>query len=301
MSTEAATEVLAQTTEPSIVPAATDVKPTEQAAPPEKVSSRIEVSLRREQAALNRERQAKQKETELEAKLKDFEEKFAKVERFEKLKANPDKLQTVLDELGWSYDDLAISRLKDGEIPPEVKIKKLEERFEKTIKDQELEKQRALQAEQQRAQELEARAVDGFKGEIGVFLKDNSTRYELIAFEEQEDLVFEVIDTHYNRTIDPATGVGSIMKIAEAADKVEEWLEKKYDKSRELSKVKSLWGVAPKGMIENAIKQEIKSSQPPKTLTNQLSATPQKPRTAPLTDEERVQRAIANYRASKQL
>jgi len=46
--------------------------------------------------------------------------------------------------------------------------------------------------------------------------------------------------------MNPETGVGKVMSIAEAADKVEEILEKQYDKSRTLNKASSPMGCSPK-------------------------------------------------------
>lgn len=252
---------------------------------PERVSNKLEILIRREAAALNRENQAKAKEAELEAKLK-------RIEDFESVKDNPKK---ALDLLGLNYDELSRSILADGEIPPEVKIKKVEEKFDKFREEQRQEVEKGQQLAKAQAEEREKMAISNFKGEIGSYLKENSERYELIAFEGQEDLVFEIVDTHYNRTIDPETGIGKVMSISEAADKVEQHLEAKYNNAKKTNKVQTLWGAIPKEMQEKLAKAEVKPSQPLKTLTNQLSATPTK-RALPITDEERVQKAIAYAR-----
>ncbi len=264
--------------------ASTEAQPQPTAKDPQ-VSNKLEILIRREAAALNRENQAKAREAELEAKLK-------RIEDFESVKENPKK---ALELLGLNYDELSRSILADGEIPAEVKIKKVEEKFDRFREEQKLEAEKSQQLVKAQAEEREKIAISSFKGEITSYLKENTERYELIAFEGQEDLVFEIVDTHYNRTIDPATGVGKVMSISEAADKVEEFLEQKYNKAKSTNKVKTLWGAIPKEMQEKLAKAETKTSQPPKTLTNQLSATPTK-RTQPITDDERVQKAIAYAR-----
>lgn len=265
----------------------TDVQPPSTSTPPPKqeVSSKLEILIRREAAALNRENAAKAREAELEAKLK-------RIEEFEGAKGNSKK---ALELLGLNYDELTKSILQDGEIPAEVKIKKVEEKFDKFREEQRQDAEKSAQLQKAQAEEREKLAISNFKGEIGTFLKGNTERYELIAFEGQDDLVFEVIDTHYNRTIDQETGIGKVMSISEAADKVEQHLEEKYNKAKNTNKVKTLWGAIPKATQEKLAQAETKTSQTPKTLTNNMSATATK-RVTPITDEERVQKAIAYAR-----
>lgn len=247
------------------------------------ISSKLEVLARREQAALQAERSAA-------AKAKELEAREAKIKEFESLKeTNPLK---ALELLGLNYDDMTKIKLLDGELPPEVKVKKVEERlnsFEDAQKQRE--QDQATQAKKD-AEAAEVKAIGDFKSDINQFLSDNSARYELIQFEGQQDLVFEVIDEHYNRTIDPATGIGKVMTKAEASDKVEQWLEQKYDKSRNLKKVSALLGLRQEAPKPTAVKPDT-NRQPPKTLTNNISASQSKPRTTPVSDEERIQRAIA--------
>lgn len=251
----------------------------------EKVSGKLEMLIRREHQALQRERSAKQKEQEIEAKLQALLEKEKRIEEFEGAKGNSKK---AMELLGLNYDELTKSHLQDGEIPPEVQIKKIEEKFDafKTAKEKEdqerAEEQKKILADQ------EQRAVANFKSEISTYVKDNSARYEFISFESAEDLVFDVIDEQYNRT-------QKVMLIKDAADKVELWLEQKEIKKKELSKSKALWGAVPKASVQEAVKQQTSKPQQTRTLTNQLSAkaTPPAQGNRFLTDEERVQKALA--------
>lgn len=248
----------------------------------DKISSKLDLLIRREQQAFVRESAAKQKEADLESKLK-------RIEEFESVKTNPKK---ALELLGLNYDELTKSILADGEIPAEVQLKKIEEKFDsfRSAQEEATKKQEEEKLNQAKAQEQQA--ISGFKTEINTYLKDNATRYEFIAFEESQELVFDVIDEQYNRTMDPQTGIGKVMSIAEAADKVEEHLEKKYKKAKELNKTKTLWSAVPSRI--QPPKPETRATQPQhRTLTNQLSASQTKPRTRPITDEERVQKAIA--------
>lgn len=257
----------------------------------DKVSSRLEVLIRREQAARLAEQAAKQKEQELEAKL-------AQIREFEGVKTNP---KLALEKLGMNYDELTQTMLKDGEVPPSVEIKRLRDELEQFKSGQKQKEDTHLEEQKRAAQAQEQRAISGFKTEINTYLTDNKARYELIDFEGEQDLVFQVIDEHYNRTMNTETGVGKVLSIAEAADKVEKHLETKYDKAKQVSKVKTIWSAIPKGlqseMAKQLMKPENKTGQPPKTLTNTLTATPQKPRTTPLTDDERIRKAVAYARS----
>lgn len=255
----------------------------------DRVSSKLEVLIRREAQALAREQAAKQREKEL-------EEKLNRINEFEGVKTNPKK---ALDMLGLSYDEITKSMLQDGQVPPEVEIRKLREELEtykaQTKQEKESDEEKKTLETKRLQEESEKRAVTDFKSEIGQYISDNKTRYELTNFEGHQELVFEVIDEHYNRTINPETGVGKVLSIAEAADKVELHLEKREQERKKLNKVQALWNSIPKAVQEKIIKQEMtgtpKPSQP-KTLTNALASQPMK-RASPMTDEERIQRAIA--------
>lgn len=271
----------------------------------DRVASRLEILMKREQQALARERAAKDEETKLQERLK-------KLEEFDQLKTNPKK---ALEALGLSYDQLTQSILKDGEIPPEVQIKRIEEKFDAFKTEQQKQEEQRIEQMKQAAKAQEERATKEFKGEISQFLKDNTSKYELISFEGYgEDDIYDVIDEHYSRTlkdaqrqfelgeIDETRVIGKIMSITEACDKVEQFLEQKYSKGREVSKIKSLWSAVPKGFINQAVEQAKQQQTPVKkqqTLTNQLSATPQPKPTHVLTDQERVAKAIAYAQSLK--
>lgn len=302
--TEAAT-ILDTITPPQAAPAvspqvdtkATNVSPNVDKVPEppqtpkedDRVSSRLAVLMKREQAALARERAAKEGEDKL-------GELRQKLDLFESLKNDPKK---ALEALGMSYDQLTQSMLQDGQIPPEVQIKRVEDKLDAFKTEQQKQEDKRQEDLKLHAKAQEERATKEFKGEIHSYVKENAGRYELTQFEDQQDLVYGVIEEHYNRTIDTETGVGKVMTIAEACDKVEQFLEQKELKRKELSKVKTLWGIAPKGFKE-AIKQELPKQvevSRPKTLTNQLSATQTPKKSHFLTDQELKNRAIEYAKA----
>lgn len=270
----------------------------------DKVSGKLQLLMNRERAAVERERMATTKEAKALEREKLLEAREARMQEFENLKAtNPMK---ALELLGMSYEDLTNVALADGTVPAELKVKKVEERFDNFLKSQEEEKRLASEsAEKQRAAQLE-QTVEKFKGDIHKYVDDNADRYEFIKFEGEQDLIYAVIDENYARTLkaameqaeaegkDPSDCKGEIWTIAKAADRVEEALEKKYVKARELKKVGALMGARPKTQIVTKPQPEISHS--PKTLTNNHSATPAAPRKAPRTDDDRVAAAIAYAR-----
>lgn len=267
-----------------VTPLKEDSQPQRQ----EALSPRLEVLIRREQAAITREKAAKVKEAEVQSQFQELDELRALREA-----RKSGNHKRVFELLKYNKDEIAKSVFEEEGNPLEMELKALRDELHTYKNSQsEVEKQRMEEAKKQ-AEVAQAQAVTDFKSTITTYLKDNSARYELINFEDQHDVVYEVIDEHYNRTLNPDTGIGKVMSIAEAADKVEEWLEKKYDKSRNVEKVKALWGAVPPKVLEQAVKPKLPFSQKPATLTNNLSATPQAPRKTALTDAERVQKAIA--------
>lgn len=259
------------------------------------ISSKLSVLMERERQALNRERMAKAQEEKLKDQLK-------RIQEFESVKTDPKK---ALDALGLSYDQLTQSILKDGEIPPAVEIQRLRDELEQYKSQQKQKEDTQAEEQKKRMQEQEQKAVTDFKSEITQFLKDNSARYELIDFEGAHDLVFDVIDEHYTRTMDPESGIGKVMSIAEASDKVEEHLEKKYLAAKEKNKVKAFWANMPKGLQEHLtesavgeVRKPSGTSQPPRTLTNNLGPKAQtKPNRPP--ENERIKQILANFQAQR--
>ncbi len=279
----------------------------------EKVSSRLEMLIRREQQAIARERIAKAQEQESSRLRAELETERAKIARFNSIKTNP---KLALEELGMTYDEITKAMLADGEMPPEVGLKKLQNEIDGLKSEREQEKIRQQEQAKLYAQGQETQAVENFKGEINTYVADNASRYELISFDGRQDEVYELIDAHYTRTQsahakelelsgdDPSKAVGKVMKIAEAADKIEEYYEKREQEKKKLAKLQTIWGAVPKESLARAVSeargQEIKKPSPPKTLTNNLSAQGLKPASSrPKDEDRRVADIIAKWKASR--
>lgn len=297
MGTEAG-EILDATAQPQaeVSQPTQEVKPNEpqgsQTVDP-KLAGRLEILMRREQGILSREGSIKAQEAALQEKLK-------LIEKFEEAKKGNAK--TALELLGLDYNQLSEAILKDGELPPEVHIKKLEDRLSEQDKRWEEEQKKREEEKKALQAQAETKAVTDFKKEIATYITDNKTRYELSHFEygdEAQEIIFDVIDEHYTRTLNPETGTGKVLSLKEAADKVEEFLEKKYAKAKEAEKIKALWGAIPKSTQETLAKQLSEKKQPvgsPKTLTNNMTPAPSVKVGRP-SEEERVRGIVAQFRA----
>ncbi len=280
----------------------------------EKIAGRLEMLISREQRAIHQERQAKATIAELTRLRAELEADRNRIGEFDSIKKTGNA-KLALEKLGMSYDEITKAMLSDGQVPPEVEIKKLRGDLDGIKQERENDRQKQLEQQKQYALAQETRAIEDFKSEINTYVSDNASRYELINFDNHQDEVYELIDAHYTRTQsahakelelsgkDPSQAVGKVMKIAEAADKIEEFYEKREMEKKKLSKLQALWGSVPKESLAKAVSEargiETKKPSRPGTLTNNSSAVLAPPRPRPKTDDERVAAAIAAWKASR--
>ena len=229
-------------------------------------------------AALSRkEKELRAREAEYDKRIADLEEKFRPQEPEKqpelpieyRLKQNPLK---ALEEMGLSYDKLTELALNDGKLTPDMQMKLMREELEsdykskyKELEDRMLEKEKS--DEQRRYDEIEM----GFKNEIESFVRSNNDKFELIEANEANDVVYEVIEEHYNET-------GKILDIQEAAEAVESYLEEEAEKLLRLGKVRSKFNT---GDIEQEPRRQSQL-----TLSNAHSAQANERVARKLSDEE---------------
>lgn len=275
----------------------------------ERVSGRLEMLIRREQQALARERIAKAAESESTRLRAELDTERARITEFNSLKSNP---KLALEKLGLTYDELTKAMLTDGEIPAEVEIKKLRGDLDGLKQSREDERRLLAEQAKSQAQAQEQQTITDFQSEINTYVLDNAARYELINFDSRQGEVYELIDAHYTRTQlahakeleakgeDTSQAIGKVMKIAEAADKIEEYYEKREEEKKKLSKLQVLWGSVPKTTLMKEVEKQIDRPKPPqRTLTNNLSAQSLKPKVRPVNEDERVAKIVADWRAAR--
>jgi len=206
------------------------------------MSQRFAELSKREYAAVAREKE-----------LKAQEEKFKYIaENMDELKGSPKK---VLEELGLDFEKFTSAYLdeldgKEKAQSPEEMIAAIEAKS--NAKWQEFE---AKQAEMDAAREEQVKAQykQNLKAELSSEL--NQDRFELINLKGAHDVVYGVIEQHYNET-EEKTGEGQMLSIQEAAQIVEDHLEKE---ARTLLKAKKL-------AMQEAVAEEAK--QKSVTLSN---------------------------------
>ena len=233
-------------------------------------------------AALSRrEKEIRAKEAEYEQRIAELEERlgsFGKKPEPEpelpieyRLKKDPLR---ALEDMGLSYDKLTELALNDGKLTPEMQMRLMREELEgdykKKFEDLEnrlLEKEKS--DEQRRYDDIQR----GFQNEIEDFVESNADKYELIQANEANDIIYDVIEEHYNDT-------GRILDIEEAAEAVENYLEEEAEKIFRLGKFRSKFG------IENDFEQEESPRQSQVTLSNAMSAQANERVGRKLSDEE---------------
>ena len=237
----------------------------EQANEPEKsddFSRKFAALSRREKEIRAKEAEYDKRIAELEQRLNSFNEKSEPEPEPElpieyRLKKNPLK---ALEEMGLSYDKLTELALNDGKLTPEMQMKLMREELEGDYKKkfEELEN-RLLEKEKSDEQRRYDDIQRGFKNEIDEYVNSNLDKYELIQANEANDIIYDVIEEHYNDT-------GRILDIEEAAEAVENYLEEEAEKLLKLGKLRSKFG------IENDLEQEESPRQSQVTLSNAMSA-----------------------------
>lgn len=215
--------------------------------------TREEKKIRDERAAYMAEKKAweesRQTQDEELGSLKNLKERM----RTEPLK--------VMEENGLTFEELTEMMLNEGNPTPEMQIQRLKEQVEGGYKQEieELKKQIASN-EEKRNEEKYNETVENFKYELSEYISQNEETYELIKAQGAEDLVFDVIDQHYQET-------QRILTNEEAAKAVEAHLE---EEARKLfSSVKKLAPNPPSGDEGSKPSGE---AQPSVTLSNTQAA-----------------------------
>ena len=234
-------------------------------------------------AALSRrEKDIRAKEAEYENRIAELEEKFnffnkkpepkkePDIPLEHRLKQNPLK---ALEDLGLSYDKLTELALNDGKLTPDMQMKLMREELESGYKSkyEELEK-RILDKEKSDEQRRYDDIQRGFMNEIDSFVSSNEGEYEYVAHNQANEVIYEVIEEHYNET-------GRILDIKDAAEAVESYLEEEAEKLLSLSKVKNR-------LSQRDQREPETPRQSQTTLSNALSAQANQRVDRPLSDDE---------------
>jgi len=220
-------------------------------------------------AALSRkEKEIRQREAELEARLKEIEDRNSKLEEeYGKYKTLPERLKNqpldVLAEEGVDFDTLIKMVLEnDGKPTTEMQIQQLKDEMQNKYM-KELENLRTELEEKEKAAEEQRynEVIEDYKYELNEFIDQNSETYELIKLNDAADLVYQVVEEHYNEN-------GRVLSNEEACEHVENYLLDEAKKHLNVNKIKSLLNPEPAPQKPRPEQRTVAN-----TLSNTESAT----------------------------
>jgi hypothetical protein len=248
--------------------AATPANPAESVT----LSPKISALARKEQAVRRQEQALKQREA-------DLADKLAKAEQFAKLQERlKSKDYSAAEELGMSYEEYSNYLLNKGTPDPkEERTSKIEQQLAELRKRQEDIETKEYQVNQNLWKQEISRIVAASE--------DFSTIKELGA----EDVVLQHINDSFEED-------GVELTAEQAAKEIEEALLERAKKFASVSKVK--------GGVQSPEPRTLGAPKPssPKTITQNLTVTSQKPSTKPfhmMSESEQIQEAIRRVQAAK--
>jgi len=290
---------------PSSTPATEEVKVVEQPNPEKSqepastkeeqdFSSRFAALSRREKQLIEKERKLK----DLESKYKDKDSNYQSwEEKKAKFKTNPD---SIFEEVGMSFDELVNYKLglatkeEEKANDPDAMYKKLKADLQAELEAKEKAKVEAEEkARQEREQQENTQIIESFKSELVETIKKNADKYELINYQQNFDLVFDVIQQYFDEHEE-------VLPIDQAADHVESYLESLVEGATKLKKFQSKFApkAEPTQVPESATKTNQGQDNTPKTLSNSLNAQNSSFNREPISIEESKRRAAQLLRWS---
>lgn len=240
---DALTAIATEAEKGTIVPAES-VKPTEPAQPTPEQKAQADQFASKFAALSRKDKQLREREKQIEKRLADLEARSKQEqEEVSKYKSIPERLKkeplNVLKEYGLTMQELTDMMLNDGKPTPEMMLSEAEKRMQAKLDelDKKLKEKEELETSTKHQQ-----AIDNFKSEISSFITENNNDYELIAANDAADLVYEVIEAHFNDTADEDGQNGTIMDVKEACNLVEQHFLNEAKRHLKLGKVKGLLG-----------------------------------------------------------
>lgn len=269
---------------------------------PEPPKPKLEDKESQKFAALARKERAIQAEkAKVEARFKELEGKEAKIKAFEAASSNKDYSKAA-EILGLSYEEWTNYILNENKPTPELEVKGVRKELEDLKKNLQDERKLAEDKEKKAAQDKYNEVMEQFKGEVSNYLLTHQDRYELIHLTGTQDVVTAVIEQHFQNTA--KTGKPKVMTIEEASNLVEADLEVKARKAAATKKLQAKGTADNTSPKESASKQDSKSPEKAstdrpnstpqfRTLNNNLTSTSAPAQKGPMSDEDRIKKALA--------
>jgi hypothetical protein len=218
-------------------------EPQQEESGQDQFASKFAALSRKEKALRDREAEYESKFEEMERRLAEYETQSQEPEVDWEQLLRRDPLR-ALEEAGLGYDKLTELALNDGKLTPDMQMSAMREEIERDYKRkfEDLE-ERLVAKEEAEAEEYYNSVQENFQHEIGSFINENNEAYELINASEANELVYDVIEEHYNDT-------GRILDLKDAADAVESYLEEEAGKLMKLKKLSGRLDVNPEELFE---------------------------------------------------
>jgi hypothetical protein len=218
-------------------------EPQQEESSQDQFASKFAALSRKEKALRDREAEYESKFEEMERRLAEYETQSQEPEVDWEQLLRRDPLR-ALEEAGLGYDKLTELALNDGKLTPDMQMSAMREEIERDYKRkfEDLE-ERLVAKEEAEAEEYYNSVQENFQHEIGSFINENNETYELINASEANELVYDVIEEHYNET-------GRILDLKDAADAVESYLEEEAGKLMKLKKLSGRLDYNPEELFE---------------------------------------------------
>lgn len=246
------------------------------AAQEERFAAKFAALSRKEKAVRQREAQLQQQMQDLQSRLQQIEEQNKQIESY---KSIPDRLKKeplkVLNESGLTFEQLAEMVLNDGKPTQDMVLSEYEKKVMSRM--EELEKKLA-EKESKEQEDKYNQALTQFQGQLTDFV-NKTEDYELIRANDSVDLVYQVIEEHFNES-------GEILSNKEACDAVEEYLLEEAKKLVDRDKVKKL-------LLSQTQPKPVAQGKSSPTLSNAVAAQASKSAAAKILSDEESKREAA--------
>lgn len=209
----------------------------------------------------------------------------------------------ILKAAGLTLEDVVRAQLADGEPTADLLVRDVEQRSSaesKAIREEVERLRKQLEDRDAREQSVaQERAVAQIRTTIDSHLRDNADKYELITALEQESEVFDLMRLTFQER-------NQILSVAEAADMIEDFLDKQAERAARTKKVSARFtaGQSNTAAPKHTTTADARASKsvPTATLTNKQVTSPATPTDAtPLeTAEEFQERAAKKLREMRQ-
>lgn len=222
--------------------------PTPEAPKDDKFAAKFAALSKREKALRQQEAAMKKRFSDMEAKFKAQEESLKPFRNLqESASKDPGVLWDNLKAAGLTEQQIIERHILKQEPTAEEKQLSMVQQVQEEIKalkaEREREKEEAKQKDADAQKRREAQTKENYVKYLKDFVAKNAETYELIRANDAVDLVYEVIEEHYNLTeTEHGAGKGVVLSEKDAADRVEDYLLEQAKKMIESNKLRQLVG-----------------------------------------------------------